>query len=262
MPRRCERIGGCELGVLFQDLLLEPLQRGAGVEPQLVAEHAARVLESLQRVRLPSRAVQREHQLCAQALTERVFDDEPLELENDLLMAAELELRLNLLFEDHQAELFEPGRLLACEPLIAEVGERLATEKSERLPELFRPGEATVCRRLCCKALEPTDVHRVLVCQPQEVARVLRFDPLGAEPFPQCRDMTMQRRLRGFRRAVPPQRLDAIVGGDDLVSVKQQEARRVRCCRRGGVRSTPSASTSNLPSKRNSTSCQLSHAGG
>ena len=69
VPRRCERIGGCELGVLVQDQLLEPLQRGAGVEPQLVAEHAARVLESLQRVRLPSRAVQREHQLCAQALT-------------------------------------------------------------------------------------------------------------------------------------------------------------------------------------------------
>ena len=52
----------------------------------------------------------------------------------DLLVAAELELRLNLLFEDHQAELFEPGRLLACERLVAEVGQRLATEESERLP--------------------------------------------------------------------------------------------------------------------------------
>ena len=153
-----------------------------------------------------------------------MFDDEPLELENDLLVAAELELRLNLLFEDHQAELFEPGRLLASEPLVAEVGERLATEESERLPELFQPGDATVCRRLCCKALEPADVYRVLVCQPQEVARVLRFDPLGAEPLPQGRDMTMERRLRGLRRAVPPERLDAIVGGDDLVSVKQQES--------------------------------------
>ena len=116
MPRGCERIGGCELGVLVQDLVLEPLQRGAGVEPELVAEHAPRFLESLEGVRLPSRAVQREHQLCAQALTQRVFDDEPLELENGLLVAAELELRLNLLFEDHQAELFEPGRLLAGEP--------------------------------------------------------------------------------------------------------------------------------------------------
>ena len=33
----------------------------------------------------------------------------------------------------------------------------------------------------------------------------------------------MERRLRGFRRMFPPERLDAIVAGDDLVSVKQQE---------------------------------------
>ena len=76
---------------------------------------------------------------------------------------------------------------------------------------------------LCCEALEPTDVHRVLVLQPQEVAGRLGLDPLGAEPLPQGRDMTVKRRLCGFRRSLPPQRLDAIVGGDDLVGVKQQE---------------------------------------
>ena len=155
--------------------MLEPLQRGAGVEPELVAEHIARVLERLERIRLPARAVEREHQLGAKALTERVFDDEPLELENDLLVAAEVELDLNPLFDDCQAELIEPGCFPACERLVAEVRQRFATEESERLAELFRPGDATVCRRLCCKLLEPADVHRVLVCQAQEVAGGLAF---------------------------------------------------------------------------------------
>jgi dUTPase len=35
--------------------------------------------------------------------------------------------------------------------------------------------------------------------------------------------MAVKSRLRGFRRAFPPQRLDAIVSGYDLASVKQQE---------------------------------------
>ena len=39
----------------------------------------------------------------------------------------------------------------------------------------------------------------------------------------------MERRLRGFRRAFPPERLDAVVGGDDLACVKHQE------CEQGAV---------------------------
>ena len=209
--------------------MLEPLQRGAGVEPELLPEHIARVLERLERIRLPARPVQREHQLRAKALTERVFDDEPLELENDLLLVAEVELVLNPLFADCQAELIEPGCFPAGERLVAEVRQRFATEESERLAELFRPGEPTVCRRFCSKLLEPADVDRVLGCEAQEVAGVLRFDPVGAEPLPQCGDMTVERRLRGFRGAFPPECLDAVVGGDDLAGVKHQE------CEQGAV---------------------------
>jgi hypothetical protein len=215
-----ERIWGCELGILVQDLLFEPLQGGAGVEPELVAEHEARVLESLQGIRLPSRAVQRKHELRPQALTEWVFGYELLELENDVVVVTEFELGLDLLFEDHQAELLESCCLLRSERLVAEVGERLASEERERFPELLNAGDATVCRLLHCKALEPPDIHRVLVCRPQDVARILRFDPLGAKSPPQCRDMTVKCRLGSFRRAFTPKRLDAVVSGDDLVSVE------------------------------------------
>jgi hypothetical protein len=232
-----ERIWGCELGILVQDLLFEPLQGGAGVEPELVAEHEARVLESLQGIRLPSRAVQRKHELRPQALTERVFGYELLELENDVVVVTEFELGLDLLFEDHQAELLESCCLLRSERLVAEVGERLASEERERFPELLNAGDATVCRLLHCKALEPPDIHRVLVCRPQDIARVLRFDALGSESLPQGRDMAVKCRLRSFGRSFPPQCFDAIVSGDDLVWVKQQqsEKRSVLPPRRGQI---------------------------
>jgi hypothetical protein len=41
--------------------------------------------------------------------------------------------------------------------------------------------------------------------------------------------MAMERRLRGFRRVFPPERLEAVVGGDDLAGVKHQK------CEQGAV---------------------------
>jgi hypothetical protein len=105
------------------------------------------------------------------------------------------------------------------------------------MPEVFRPVGAPVRRPACCEALEPSDIHRVLVCQPQDIARILCFDALGAESLPQGRDMAMKCRLRSFGRAFPPQCFDAIVSGDDLVWVKQQqsEKRSVLPPRRGQI---------------------------
>ena len=79
----------------------------------------------------------------------------------------------NLLFDHRQTELIEPGRLLAGERLVAEVGQRLATEEGERLPELFRPGRRDrLPAPVAARSLEPTDVHLVPVRQPQEIAGV------------------------------------------------------------------------------------------
>ena len=179
----------------------------------------------------------------------------------DLLVAAQLELGLNLLFEHHEAKLVEPGRLLPCEPLAAEVGERLATEEesaslscSARATRPFAGGSAVrrSNRRMSTESC---------VREAQPIARVLRFDPLGTEPLPQCGDMAMKRSQRRFGRAFPPERLDAVFSRDDLVSVQQQQSEQGAALPPRAVRSTPSASTSDLPSSRNSTSCQLSHVG-
>ena len=67
---RADRHGDVALGqrpprerlVLAQDRLLEVPQLGARLEPELVEERLARLPVGLERVRLPSRAVEREHE--------------------------------------------------------------------------------------------------------------------------------------------------------------------------------------------------------
>src|SRR5207237_10322806 len=65
--RRC-----FERGVVREDRLLELPERLAGLDPQLVDERAARSLVDGERLGLPARAVQRQHELGAQTLAEGV----------------------------------------------------------------------------------------------------------------------------------------------------------------------------------------------
>jgi hypothetical protein len=127
---------GRELGVVIQDLSLETLERGAGIDPKLGDEPCAGLLEGLKRVCLPSGAIEREHRLSAHSLAERVIDDEALELGDDLRVPAEFELSFDLLLDHRESELFEPHSLRGRKLLIAKVRQWLAPEDCERLPEL------------------------------------------------------------------------------------------------------------------------------
>ena len=52
---------------------MQLLQARARVDPELLDEHAPPVLECLERLRLPARPVEREHQLLPEALAQRVL---------------------------------------------------------------------------------------------------------------------------------------------------------------------------------------------
>ena len=65
--------GGGERFVLREDGPLEPAQLLAGLEPELARRAAAAVLVDGERVGLPAAAVEREHELAAQALAQRVL---------------------------------------------------------------------------------------------------------------------------------------------------------------------------------------------
>ena len=64
---------GVEGGVLDEDRLLQLLEGGAGLEPELLPEVVGGPPVGAQRLSLPSRAVEGEHELAPQRLPQRVL---------------------------------------------------------------------------------------------------------------------------------------------------------------------------------------------
>src|SRR5690348_5724290 len=100
--------------------MVQLAKRPAGLDPELLDEHAARLLIRLERLRLTTRAVQGEHQLAAQVLPERVLADERLQLADQLGMKAARQLGLDPLFERDQSKLLETADLALSKRLIRE----------------------------------------------------------------------------------------------------------------------------------------------
>ena len=86
----------------------------------------------LERVGVAPRAVEREHELGAQALAQRLLPGQRLELAHELGMAAEREVGVDPSLQAGQAELLQAGDLGLGEGLVAEVGEGLATPERQR----------------------------------------------------------------------------------------------------------------------------------
>ena len=90
---------------------------------------------ALQRVRLAAGAVEREHQLAAQPLPQRVLVDERLELGDELAGAAQLEIGVDPFLERVEAKLLETADLVLRERLEGEVGERRSPPDRQRFAE-------------------------------------------------------------------------------------------------------------------------------
>jgi hypothetical protein len=208
---------------VVQDLSLETLQCGAGLDPEFADEPRAGLMEGLQRICLPAGAIQREHQLSAHSLAERVIDNEALELGDDLRVPAARELGSGLLLDRRKSELFEPHGLGGRELVVAKVRQRLAAEERERLAELPRTRGQNISSRRGDESLEAVSVQLIALRKPQSVSGRSRLDPLGTEPLAEGRDVTVQRLPRGLWRARTPQGLYQLVDRHDLARPKQQE---------------------------------------
>ena len=73
--------------------------------PELSTSAVAAGPVDLERVGLAARAVEREHQLAAQPLAQRVLVDERFELADELRVAAERELGLGALLDEREPQL-------------------------------------------------------------------------------------------------------------------------------------------------------------
>src|SRR5262245_11221235 len=117
--------GGMSDGCLVtEDLRLQSLQLGTRLDAELVDEPRARALIDVERLCLTPTAVKRQHQLAAERLAQRMLADEPLELADDIAVAAELEVRLDALLERDHPQLLEPPDLGLRKGLERELRER------------------------------------------------------------------------------------------------------------------------------------------
>jgi hypothetical protein len=96
--------------VAGQDVALEPPQLGAGLEAQLVDHHPPGLLVDRQRLGRPAATVQRQHQLAAQPLAQRIPPGELGELGHQLMMPAQVKFQRQPVFGDGDPLLIEPGR--------------------------------------------------------------------------------------------------------------------------------------------------------
>jgi len=118
--------------LLPEDLLMQLLQLRTRLETELVNERAPRGVVRVERLGLAARVVEREHQLDAQPLPQRVLPDERLQLGDELGVATAGELRVDPVLEHCEAELLEPPHLGGCEELERDVREGLAAPEVER----------------------------------------------------------------------------------------------------------------------------------
>jgi hypothetical protein len=133
----CRRPGGGGPGeksrVLAQDRRLELTQVRGRFQAQLFGQCAAEVVVDLKRVGLPSAAVQREHELPAQALAQRMLADQGAQLGREFAGRAESQARLGAFLQAGQVQLLQPGDLGLREGLITEIGQRRAAPQRQRL---------------------------------------------------------------------------------------------------------------------------------
>ena len=115
--------------VLPQDRLLETSQLFARLEPELVEQHATRVLVGGERICLPPRAVEGEHQLSPKALAKRIPRDEPFQLAEEIAGSTEREIGVEPLLERLEPRLLEARDLGLRERLEGQILERRSAPK-------------------------------------------------------------------------------------------------------------------------------------
>jgi hypothetical protein len=117
----------------------------------------------LESVGLTAGAVERQHELAAQPLAQRVGGDVGVELRHEVGAAAELEIRVDPLLDRGEPELVETSRLAPRERLVGEVGERRPAPEGERARKGLRPLRRRQARGALHGALEAHRVDRLRV---------------------------------------------------------------------------------------------------
>ena len=90
---------------MAEDRLLEPLQRLARLDAEIVDERPPRLGVGLERVRLPVGAIEGQHLLRAEPLPQRMLGHEDAQLSENLLVPAEGEVAVDPVHQRCQPQL-------------------------------------------------------------------------------------------------------------------------------------------------------------
>ena len=121
-----------ERRVVLQDGLLQPPQLRPRLEADLLVEHPPRRGVGLERLGLPPRPVQRDHELRVEALAQRVAPHERPQLRHQRVVAPEREVGVDAQLERLLALLVELGQRRRGERLVLEVAQEPAAPQRER----------------------------------------------------------------------------------------------------------------------------------
>ena len=218
--------------VLFEDRGLEVSERRAGFDAELVAQDAPRPLVRAQRVGLPARAVEREHQLAPSPLPQRLRRDGLLEIGYELAGLPQCEQRVEAVFDHVAAQLLECARRVRAALDLFETLVGSAAPRRQRVVERgdrgtrVAPLEQRAARgrgvgepeRIEVGAVDREHIGAPLRDQPTVTART------RAERATQAGDVGVDGARRAARRVLRPHRVDQGVDGDGGAVGREQRA--------------------------------------
>ena len=165
---------------MLQDRALERLQLGARLETQILGEGAVRRAVRVQRVRLSARSVERQHELPAQPLSERVLADEILELADELGVAPDREVGVDAGLDGGEPQPVQAGDVRLGERLVGEVGQRLAAPQRQGVAQHLGRVAGVGGPRCLQEIAEARDVELARL-DVEDVAGRTRREPVRAE---------------------------------------------------------------------------------
>ena len=126
------RLGGSQGVVLAQDLDLELAQVWRRIDAKLICQERADLAEAVQRVGLPARAIEGDHQLSPSTLTERLLAHEGLKIRDGLGVMAGREFRVDQILLGRIAKLLQPPHIGIGESLPRNVFQGRSSPESKR----------------------------------------------------------------------------------------------------------------------------------
>ncbi len=200
---------------------------GLGLDPELLDERGTRRRVGLERLGLPPGAVEREHQLTARTLAQRVLRHQPLQLADHLGVAPEGEVGVDAVLERREPQLLEARDRALGERLEREVAERRASPQPERLAQPRRPGFRVArghgVATLGDERLEAVEVD-VLRLDLEPIAGALRHDHPGvAERLAELRDVHLDAVRGAPGRRPAPELLDQPIDRHGLVGAQHED---------------------------------------